>query len=321
MREFMTRVSDYLSERCDDPERKEDRLSLAVIAGVAVVVIVLLLLFWWGYTTHENKEKAALEKAKELQENAQELEAVSYEEKMKEYMSQNAGDELRQEYLANTSEMAEKIRELQTAMEKVQKEVTEVVREYHESTGETREQKEIKNALTTLEREVNTALANLKQTESKLADLSDVLQTIDRDKLPVINRQISDVRAEIERVRTSASGVTGKLEALEKADQKLWERFSGVEQELKKTLTQNLSEIDTRLNQAQKDIQDAEKELNEALEKTQKELNNTLEKMEDKMNRSVEEKIAEKTKAFSEESLSYRYDRQTNTLYLTPNQK
>ena len=153
MREFMTRLSDYLSERSDDPERKEDRLSLAVIAGVAVVVIVLLLLFWWGYTTHENKEKAALEKAKELQENAQELEAVSYEEKMKEYMSQNAGDELRQEYLANTSEMAEKIRELQTAMEKVQKEVTEVVREYHESTGETREQKEIKNALTSLVRE------------------------------------------------------------------------------------------------------------------------------------------------------------------------
>lgn len=310
MREFMTRVSDYLSERSDDPERKEDRLSLAVIAGVAVVVIVLLLLFWWGYTTHENKEKAALEKAKELQENAQELEAVSYEEKMKEYMSQNAGDELRQEYLANTSEMAEKIRELQTAMEKVQKEVTEVVREYHESTGETREQKEIKNALTTLEREVNTALANLKQTESKLADLSDVLQTIDRDKLPVINRQISDVRAEIERVRTDASGVSAKLEALEKADQKLWERFSSAEQELKKTLNKNLSEIDTRLDQVQKDIRAAEKEVNE-----------TLEQMEDEMKRRVEEQIAEKTKTLSEESLSYRYDRQTNTLYLTPNQK
>lgn len=310
MREFMTRVSDYLSERCDDPERKEDRLSIAVIAGVAVVVIVLLMLFWWGYTTHENKEKAALEKAKALQENAQELETVSYEEKMKEYMSQNAGDELRQEYLANTSEMAEKIRELQTAMEKVQKEVTEVVREYHESTGETREQKEIKNALTTLEREVNTALANLKQTESKLANLSDVLQTIDRDKLPVINRQISDVRAEIERVRTDASGVSAKLEALEKADQKLWERFSSAEQELQKTLNKNLSEIDTRLDQVQKDIRAAEKEVNE-----------TLEKMEDEMKRSVEEKIAEKTKTLSEESLSYRYDRQTNTLYLTPNQK
>lgn len=310
MREFMTRVSDYLSERCDDPERKEDRLSIAVIAGVAVVVIVLLMLFWWGYTTHENKEKAALEKAKALQENAQELETVSYEEKMKEYMSQNAGDELRQEYLANTGEMAEKIRELQTAMEKVQKEVTEVVREYHESTGETREQKEIKNALTTLEREVNTALANLKQTESKLANLSDVLQTIDRDKLPVINRQISDVRAEIERVRTDASGVSAKLEALEKADQKLWERFSSAEQELQKTLNKNLSEIDTRLDQVQKDIRAAEKEVNE-----------TLEKMEDEMKRSVEEKIAEKTKTLSEESLSYRYDRQTNTLYLTPNQK
>lgn len=312
MREFMTRVSDYLSERCDDPERKEDRLSLAVIIGVAVVAVVLLLLFWWGYTAHENKEKAAAEKAKELQaqqENAQELEAVSYEEKMKEYMSQNVEDELRQEYLANTNEMAEKIRELQTAMEKVQKEVTEVVREYHESTVETKEQKEMKAALTTLEREVSTALANLKQTESKLADLSDVLQTIDREKLPSIDRQISDVRTELERVRTDASGVSAKLETLEKTDQKLWERFSSVEQDLKKTLNKNLGEIDSRLNQVQKDIHATEKELNESLEK-----------MEDKMNRRVEEKLAEQTKTFSEESLSYRYDRHTNTLYLSPNQ-
>lgn len=314
MREFMTKVSDYFNERRDDPERKEDRLSLAVIAAVAVVVVVLLLLFWWGYAAHEKREKEATEKAKELQEmqasDAQELAAVSYEEKMKEYMSQNVGDELRQEYLANTSEMAEKIRELQTAMEKVQKEVTEVVREYHESTVDTREQKEIKTALTTLEREVSTALENLKQAERKLADLSDGLQTIDREKLPAIDRRISDVRAEIERVRTDASGVSAKLEALEKADQKLWERFSSAEQDLKRTLNKNLGEIDSRLDQVQKDIHATEKEVSESLEK-----------MEDKLNRSVEEKIAEKAKTLSEESLSYRYDRKTNTLYLSPNQK
>ena len=79
---------------------------------------------------------------------------------------------------------------------------------------------------------------------------------------------------------------------------------------MKKTLNKNLSEIDTRLDQVQKDIRAAEKEVNE-----------TLEQMEDEMKRRVEEQIAEKTKTLSEESLSYRYDRQTNTLYLTPNQK
>lgn len=314
MREFMTRVSDYLSERREDPERKEDQLSFAVIVAVAVVIIVLLLLFWWGYTTHEKKEAAAAEKAKELQalqEDTQELDAVSYEEKMKEYLSQNVGDELRQEYLTNTNAMTENVRELETAMEKVQKEVTEVVREYHDSsTDETREVKETKVALTALEREVSTALANLKQTESKLTDLSDVLQVIDHEKLPAIDRQISAVRAEIERVRTDASGVSAKLEALEKEDRKLWERFSGTEQELKRTLNQNLGDLDSRLNQVQKDIRSAQKEMNE-----------TFEKMEEEMNRRVEEKIAEETGTISKESLSYRYDRRTNTLYLTPNQE
>lgn len=312
MREFMTRVSDYLSERREDPERKEDQLSLAVIAAVAGVIVVLLLLFWWGYTTHEKKERAAAEKAKELQsmqENAQELAETTYEEKMKEYLSENADSELRQEYLANTNEMAEKIRELQTAMENVQKEVTQVVREYHDSsTGETRDVKETKAALTALEREVGMTLANLKQAESKLAELSNVLQAIDREKLPVIDQQISAVRAEIERVRTDASGVSAKLEALEKEDRKLWERFSGTEQALKRTLNQNLGDLDNRLDQVQKDIRSAQKELNESLEK-----------MEEEMNRRVDEKIAEKTGTLSKDSLSYRYDKNSNTLYLTPN--
>ena len=39
MREFMTKVSDYLNERREDPERKEDRLSIVVIGAVAVGVM------------------------------------------------------------------------------------------------------------------------------------------------------------------------------------------------------------------------------------------------------------------------------------------
>ena len=105
MREFMTKVSDYLDERRDDPERKEDRLSLAVVAAVAAVVVVLLLLFWWGYTVHEKKEKEAAEKAKTIQESealasmqeeAQGIVAATYEEKMKEYLSQNEAEALRE---------------------------------------------------------------------------------------------------------------------------------------------------------------------------------------------------------------------------------
>ena len=49
MREFMTKVSDYWSERTSDPDRQENRMALVVTVAVAVVVIVLLMILLWGY--------------------------------------------------------------------------------------------------------------------------------------------------------------------------------------------------------------------------------------------------------------------------------
>ena len=43
MKDFMTKILDYLNERRNDPERRESQLSVVIIGAVAVVVIVLLL--------------------------------------------------------------------------------------------------------------------------------------------------------------------------------------------------------------------------------------------------------------------------------------
>ena len=39
---FNSVISDYLSERRNDPERRENRLSVVIIGAVAVIVIILL---------------------------------------------------------------------------------------------------------------------------------------------------------------------------------------------------------------------------------------------------------------------------------------
>lgn len=234
MREFMTRVSDYLSERRDDPERKEDRLSLAVIAAVAIVIVVLLLLFWWGYTVHEKKEKEAAEKAKTIQEN-EALTAATYEEKMKEYMSQNDGETLRQESLREANALEEKVRELQSTMETVEKELTKVIVERSEIDTTQKEK------LTTLESSVKKALENIRQMDSKLADLSDMMQVVEREKLPALQSQIKDVRTELERSRTEISGIRESVASLEREDEKLWKGLSAVERNLEKALDQNVN--------------------------------------------------------------------------------
>lgn len=102
MKDFMTKISDYLNERRNDPERRENQLSVVIIGAVAVVVIILLLLLFWTYTVKE-RERKQKEAAKEALLEAEmqmkvpveeeELAVETHEEKAEEYMSQNDGRE------------------------------------------------------------------------------------------------------------------------------------------------------------------------------------------------------------------------------------
>lgn len=263
MREFMTRVLDYFNERRNDPERKEDRLSIVVVGAVAVVIVVLLLLLLWSRTIQEKKHREAAEKTEELLKE-QGLTAVTYEEKMEEYMSRNAGEQLRQEYLTRTSDLGEKVRELQTTMEQVQKELERVISEYQEGQ---------KEELVLLEKEINTVLKKIREMETEYADLSDLIQVIDQEKITMIQAQIQTLQEKLEQVRTDVTGIYEKIAALQKEDEALWEKLSKVEQSLSYALEKDMNEINQRID------------------------------------------------ALSEAGLTYRYEQETNTLYLMPGQK
>ncbi|MDE7247394.1 MAG: hypothetical protein K2N43_05865 [Lachnospiraceae bacterium] len=308
MREFMTKVSDYFNEWREDPERRENRLSVVVIGAVAVVIIVLLLLLlWWGHSAQEKRKEEATKKAAELQsaqeqlsaweaEEAKGLVAATYEEKMKEYMSTDSGEELRQEYLTNTNALAEKIRELQTTMEKVQSEIASIVKEYEGGDGKVTEK------LTVLEKETKSVVEKINALEVKMTDLTELIRMVDGEKIPLIQGQIGELRGEIEQARTDISGVHEKIKALEKEDEKLWEKLSKVEKSLETVLQNNMKEIDKRIDHLGDDIDALERELKAALEK-------------------MSEKINERMDVLSSDALSYRYEENTNTLYLMPNQE
>lgn len=311
MREFMTKVSEFLDEWRNDPERKENQLSVAVVTAVAVVIIVLLLLLlWWGHSVQEKKREVSAEKAVKLQEaqkeetaegmdgadEAQGLLSATHEEKMEAYMSKDSGEELRKEYLTNTNELTEKIKELQATMEKAQTEIAAIVREYREGDAKVTEK------LAVLEQETRTVVEKIGALETKVTELTSAVQVIDGEKIPEIQRQIGELRAEIEQARTDMAGVHEKIKALEKEDEKLWEKLSKVEKNLETALGENMKEIDRRMDQLDDDIDDLEREFQAALEK-------------------MGEKINEKMNTLASDSLAYRYEEETNTLYLMPNQK
>lgn len=310
MREFMTRLSDYINEWREDPERKENQLSVVVIGAVAVVIIVLLLLLlWWGYSAQEKKKEESAKRAAELQ-AAQELQseqegqdtqeaglaAVTHEEKMEEYMSMDSGEELRQEYLTNTNALAEKIKELQSTMEQAQREIATIAKEYQGGDAKVTEK------LAVLEKETETVVKSISGLETKMEKLSEVIRTLDGEKIPMIQEQIGGLRNEIEQTRTDMAGIREKIKALEREDKELWKRLSEVEKDLEKALGENMKEIDKRVDRLGDDINDLEKKFQAALEK---------------MNESLNERM----NTMASEALAYRYEEETSTLYLMPNRE
>ena len=174
-------------------------------------------------------------------------------------------------------------------METVEKELTKVIIERSESDTTQKE------TLATLESSVKKALENIRQMESKLADVSDVMQVIDSEKIPAIQAQIKDVRTEVERASTEISGIRESISSLEKEDEKLWKELAAVEKNLDKAVDKNLKEIDKQLEKTAANLNQLEKDMKDAIKQ-----------MEEKMD------------SISRGALSYRYEQGSNTLYLMP---
>lgn len=315
MREFMTRVSDYWNERKNDPDRQENRLALVVTGAVAVAVIVLLMILLWGYAAKGGGKETpipiqtgqVIQEADQKQDEEGAMSQTVYEEEAVKYMSEDSGEQLRQEYLTSTAYLREQVEELLHAMTQVQDGLNEVIREYQEADAATQTQ------ITTLCKEVETIVQSLKETQVKLVDLTDIVQVIDREKIPIIKQQIEAIRTDMERVQTDISGLHKQMAALKKEDEKLWASISSLEKTVKKALNQNVADVNNRIDQLQAGIDHVNRELEKILREN---MDNVNEKV-DTLIAQMEEKI----RALTENTLRYRYDAESNTLYLMPMQE
>ena len=202
MKDFMTKILDYLNERRNDPERRESQLSVVIIGAVAVVIIVLLLLLLWGYTVRERrqKEEADMEAAFEDVGEEDGFVTETFEEEAEIYMSQNDGqDLLRQEYLESIEYLNEKVEELLSSMTQIEQNLSETIIEYREG------DQSILNQIETLHEEITSIVQNLKLTETKLYDLIDIVQVMDQKTLPMIQQQILEIRQDMGKAQTDIS--------------------------------------------------------------------------------------------------------------------
>ncbi len=295
MKDFMTKISDYLNERRNDPERRENQLSIVIIGAVAVVVIILLLLLFWTYTVkeQERKQKEAAKEAlleAEMQMKVpveeEELVAETHEEKAEEYMSQNDGREqelkeltlLREEYSESIDFLREKVEELLKSMTQVENNLSETIVKYQEGDQSILEQ------VKELHGEVTNIVQNLKETQTKLYDLTDIVQVLDQKTIPQIQKQILDIQQNMNKVHADISNLYTKIAALEQEDAKLWAGISEVEKTLKTAIDQNMTEVNNQLDVLLNQLGNVENRLQGLISKT----------------------------------LKYHYDAENNTLYLEP---
>lgn len=311
MREFMTRVSDYWNERKNDPDRKENRLALAVTVSVAVVIIVLLMILLWGYAAKDGREAPIpVQPGQEIEEadrnRAEEgtMAQTVYEKEAVKYMSEDSGEKLRQEYLTSTAFLGEKVEELLQTMTQVQDGLQAVIGEYQEADAASQAQ------ITTLYKEVETIVQNLKETQVKLVDLTDIIQVIDKEKIPLIQQQIEVIRTDMERVQADISGLHEQMAALKKEDERLWSSISSLEKTVKKALNQNVADVNNRIDQLQAGIDHVNRELEKILQENVSHVNERV----DTLFNQIEEKID----ALAENVLRYQYEAESNTLYLMP---
>lgn len=215
MGEFITKVSDYLNEMRNNPDRREDRLAVVIIGAAAVVVIVILLLILWGHISKERERK-------EMQ-NTEIVSAV-HEEDAAAYMAQGDDKEtIDQEYLTNIDYLSDKVEGLLDAMTLVEQNLSETIDRYRE------EDSVLGDQITSLHTEVTTIIRDLKETQTKLYDLTDIVRIISEETVPMIQEQIADIRSDIDRVNGDITNLYTKIAALEQEDIKLWEGITNVE--------------------------------------------------------------------------------------------
>lgn len=248
MREFMTRMSDYIHEKWNDPERQESRAAVVLIGAVAVVVIVLLLLLLWRYAVQkeEKTDAAVYEESHTGQETAAEYMADSSSERE---------EALRQEYLTSVEYLNSKVEELLQTMTQIQESLKETIERYQEKDSS------LQTQITKIYDEVSRIVRDLKETQVELDDLADLVQVISKETLPAIQKQLVGIQGEIGQMHTDIASIYTKIAALETEDEKLWASLKSLETKLKTTMSSDMAEVEKSLRELAGQIGAAEERL------------------------------------------------------------
>lgn len=217
MREFMTKVSDFISERRNDPEKGGDRLVFCMLGIVVLAILILCLLLWRRHEAEGERERTEA------------LVMQTEEETMKEaFAGPDDGDGPRQQLLTSVESMGADVEELLAFMTETRETLEEIVL-WQESSETVQKQAE------EIGKEVERLTEWLQNTQIYLYDLSDVVQVIDSETIPEVQEQIAQLGEEMTQTGADISNIYQKIGSLEITDRDLQAKINAVEDALRST--------------------------------------------------------------------------------------
>lgn len=300
MKEFMTKVSDYISERRNDPERNGSFVILCALGMViAVSIILCLLLLWQKNVNGEQKMKA---------------ETVTETPEMM-LAGNPVEEELKQQYLMDIEYFGDKIKELSESMTRIQETLETTV------TAQEGENVLLKEKVEEITGSISGLLTKLQNTEKTIYDLNDLINVMDAETVPAIQKQIVEIEKQIGEVGTDISAIYNKIDALETTDKELKIKIREIQGALKTSIEQNISDITNRFEGMNAQIQQMVTQLEDAcrqIDDTKKQLGDTQGQVEDTKKQLGD--TQERVREINTQMLRFRYDNAAHTLYLYENQ-
>lgn len=247
MREFMTKVSDYISERRNDPEKNGGVLIFCMLGIVALIIIIFCLLLLWRKSTNEKTN-----------EKEEEIKAETYAYIPEAILSEaSEEEELKQEYLNNMQYLGERVEELLGSMTEIQKSLEESVITQQEDNLYLQDQ------VNEITEDVRSMIVQLQNTQNHLYDVTDMINVMSRETVPAIQEQISEMEKQMNQVNADVSDIYGKIDALEITDAELKAKISDMEGRLKASVEQNMSDVTNLFNTMNVQMETAIKQMQE----------------------------------------------------------
>lgn len=276
MEEFMTKVSDFISERRNNPEKRGSLLTFCMLGVVALMIVILCLLLLWQKKSGENGEAdgEAAGNAAETQEYTLE----TYEVKQEEIMASPEEEEWKQQYQTSIAYLEEKVEELLNAMTTIQETLEGV-----ETTGQENAEG-LQKQINEIMGDITQLVTSLQETHVQLDDLSDIVNVMQKESIPMIQEQMASVSGQITQINTDIANLYQKISALETTDEELRAKIDALEGSLKASIEQNMADVTNKMQNMETQIGDVQLQVQE----------------------------------LAAQLLFYQYDAATNTLHLFP---